>query len=62
MMRKNKSGVDNTHIDVNNVLIDKVEGYVYLGQRYRIMDKNQEKNTTKNHVRLGGIRQTPGSL
>ena len=26
--------VDNTPINVNNVLIEHVEGYVYLGQRY----------------------------
>ena len=26
--------VDNTPININNVLIENVEGYVYLGQRY----------------------------
>ena len=26
--------VDNTPVNVNNVLIENVEGYVYLGQRY----------------------------
>ena len=46
--------VDNTPINVNNVLIENVEGYVYLGQHYSI--------GTKNHGRLGGICQTPGYL
>ena len=50
--------VDNAPINVNNVLIENAQGYVYLctgkepGQRY----------ATKNHGRLGGIRQTPGYL
>ena len=33
--------VDNTPINVNNVLIENVPGYVYLGQHYSIKEKNQ---------------------
>ena len=55
--------VDNTPIYINNVLIETVEIYVYLGQRYSLKEKNQDKrDTTKNHGRLGCIRQTPGYL
>ena len=35
--------VDNTPINVNNVLIENVPGYVYLGQRYSLKEKNQDK-------------------
>ena len=35
--------VDNSTINVNNVLIENVEGYVYLGQRYSLKEKNQDK-------------------
>ena len=35
--------VDNTPINVNNVLIENVEGCVYLGQHYSLEKKNQEK-------------------
>ena len=35
--------VDNTPINVNNVPIENVEGYVYLGQRYSLKEKNQDK-------------------
>ena len=34
--------VDNTPINVNNVLIENVEGYVYLGC-YSLKEKNQDK-------------------
>ena len=54
--------VDNTPINVNNVLIENTEGYVYLGQHYSLKVKNQGRDTTKNHARLDGIRQTPGYL
>ena len=56
--------VDNTPINVNNVLIENVQGYVYLGQ-YTLQPQGKEpgqRDTTKNHGRLGGIRQTPGHL
>ena len=35
--------VDNTHINVNNVLIENVQGYVYLGQYYSLKENNQDK-------------------
>ena len=35
--------VDNTPINVNNVPIENVEGYVYLGQRYSLKENNQDK-------------------
>ena len=34
---------DNTPINVNNVLIENVPGYVYLGQHYSLKEKNQIK-------------------
>ena len=35
--------VDNTPINVNNVLIENVQGYVYLGQHFSPKEKNQDK-------------------
>ena len=35
--------VDNIPINVNNVLIGNVQGYVYLGQHYSLKEKNQYK-------------------
>ena len=35
--------VDNTPINVNNVLIENVQGYVYLGQQYSLKENNQDK-------------------
>ena len=35
--------VDNTPINVNNVLIENVQGNVYLGQHYSLKEKNQDK-------------------
>ena len=35
--------VDNTPINVNNVQIEIVQGYVYLGQHYSLKEKNQGK-------------------
>ena len=35
--------VDNTPINVNNVLIENVQFYAYLGQHYRLKEKNQDK-------------------
>ena len=34
---------DNTPINVNNVLIENVDGYVYLGQHYSLKENNQDK-------------------
>ena len=56
--------VDNDGINVNNVLIENVEGYMYLaGTTLQAEGKERvQRDTTKNHGRLGGIRQTPGHL
>ena len=35
--------VDITPINVNNVMIENVQGYVYLGQHYSLKEKNQNK-------------------
>ena len=35
---------------------------MYLGQHYSLKEKPGQRDTTKNHGRLGGIRQTPGHL
>ena len=35
--------VENTPINVNNVLIENVPGYVYLGQHYSLKENNQDK-------------------
>ncbi len=35
--------VDNTPINVNNVLIEYVRGYLYLEQHYILNEKNQDK-------------------
>ena len=35
---------DNTPIYVNNTHIENVESYVYLGQRFSLRDKNQDKD------------------
>ena len=35
--------IDNTPINVNNVLIENVQGYMYLGQHYSLKEKNQDK-------------------
>ena len=35
--------VDNTPVNVNNVLIENAQGYVYLGQHYSLKEKNQDK-------------------
>ena len=53
--------VDNTPINVNNVLIE--NGLRVLGTTLQPQGKEPgQTNTTKNHGRLGGIRQTPGHL
>ncbi len=35
--------VDNTPINVNNVRMENVTGYVYLGQYFSLKEKNQDK-------------------
>ena len=57
--------VDNSYtpINVNNVLIENVEGYIFLGKPIASRKRTRtERYTTKNHGSLGGIRQTPGYL
>ena len=39
--------VDNAPNNVNNVLIENVEGYMYLGQQYSLVSKNQDKENEK---------------
>ena len=53
--------VDNTPINVNNVLIEKCPRLRVLGTTPQPQGKEpRQRDTTKNHCRLGGIRQTPG--
>ena len=54
--------VDNTPINVNNVLIENVPGYVYLGQHYSLKENNQDKEMQRRIMAGCGIRQTPGYL
>ena len=56
--------VDNTPINVNNVLIENVPWRLrVLGTTLQPQGKEPgQRDTTKNHSRLGGIRQTPGYL
>ena len=42
--------VDNTPINVNNLLIENVPGYVYLGQHYSLKEKNQDKDIQRRIV------------
>ena len=35
--------VDNAHIHVNNVLVENIQCYVYLGQHYSFKEMNQDK-------------------
>ena len=35
--------VDNSPINLNNVLIENIQGYVYLGQHYSLREKNPDK-------------------
>ena len=55
--------VDNTPINVNNVLIENVQGYVYLGQHYSLNEKNQDKEIQR-RIMAGwaALCQTPGYL
>ena len=58
--------VDNTSINVSNVLIENenVEGYTYIWDN-NIQSQGKEpgqRGTTKDHDKLDGIRQSPRSL
>ena len=35
--------IDNIPVNVNNVLIENVQGYVYLGQHFSLKENNQDK-------------------
>ena len=39
--------VDNIYINENYVLIENVQGYVYVGQHFSIKEKNQDKETQR---------------
>ena len=52
--------VDNTAINVNNVLID-VEGCVYLGQRYSLKENNQGKEIQRRIMAGMAGRHTPNT-
>ena len=55
--------VDNPPINVNNVLIENVQRLRVLGTTLQPQGKEPgQRDTTKNHGRLGGICQTPGYL
>ena len=49
--------VDITPINVNNMLIENVEGYVHVTPHQR--NEPGQRDTTKNRGMLDGIRQTP---
>ena len=51
--------VDNTPINVNNVLIENVQGYMYLGQHYSLKEKNQDKRYYEESWQAG--RHTPNT-
>ena len=51
--------IDNTPINVNNVLIENVQGYACTSDN---TTSSRKRTRTKNHGRLGSIRQTPGYL
>ena len=54
--------VDNITINVDNVLIENVEGYIVGKTLQSQGNEPEQRDTTKNHGRLGSIRQTPGHL
>ena len=51
-----------TTIDVNNVLIEDIEGYVFRTTQKPQRKEPGQRDTTKNRGRLGDIRHTPGYL
>ena len=53
--------VYNTPVNVNNVQIENDEGYIIIHE-VTLQHLGKESGQTKNHGRVGGIRQTPGSL
>ena len=56
---------DNTPINVNNVLIENIGGYEYLGQRYSLKENNQGNDTVQRRIMEGRAAwhsQTQGYL
>ena len=51
--------VDNTPINVNNVLIENVQGYVYLGQHYSLKERTRTKRYNEESWQAG--RHTPNT-
>ena len=51
--------VDNTPINVNNVLIENVPGYMYLGQHYSLMKRTRTKRYNDESWQAG--RPTPNT-
>ena len=45
--------VDNTPINVNNVLIEHVPGYLYLGQHYSLKENNRTKRYNEESWQAG---------
>ena len=52
--KTNVMAVDNTPINVNNVLIENAQGYVYLGQHYSLKEKNQDKEIQQESWQAAG--------
>ena len=51
--------VDNTPINVNNVLIENVPGYVYLGQHYSLRKRTRTKRYNEESWQAG--QHTPNT-
>ena len=52
-MNKSKTKVmleNDTPVYVNNIKIENIESYIYLGQRYSTRDKNQDKEIQGRHT------------
>ena len=64
MMVDNHWGVIyNKQINVNNVLIENVEGYIYLGQHYNLNEKNRDKEIQRRIIAdWAAYTKHPGSL
>ena len=55
--------VDNTSINVNNVLIENFQGYVHLGKHYSLKEKNQDREIQRRIMAGWAVYcQTPGYL
>ena len=54
--------VDNTPINVNSMLLENVEGYVYLGQHYSLNERTMTKRFNEVSWQAGRHTPTPGYL